>query len=168
MKDLACNKVDNILNNVQLNTSVFLLPTANTICSFNTDSWQQLVTELVRHGYVVYYNAHDFAEPLTGAESVNFSFTETVYFAAHFSAIVGVRSGMMELVLDVKDVPCLAFYKNFSPVNQIYLTSREVMSGFSLHNLPIKNKDNVIEIDAENSNFSLCNTTISFLNKFVH
>lgn len=165
LNDLACDKVDNILNGVRLNKSVFLLPTANTICSFNTDSWKQLVAELVKNDYVVYYNAHDFAEPLIGAKSVDFSFMETVYFAAHFSAIVGVRSGMMELVLEVKDVPCLAFYKNFSPVNQIFLTSREVMAGFSLHHLPIKNKDNVIEKDAEDGNFSLCNATLSFLSQ---
>lgn len=140
LSNFASDKVDNILKGLKLNNSIFLMPTANTICSFDTESWQQLVTELSSHGYTVYYNAHDVTEPLNGAQSVDFSFTETIYFSSHFSTIIGVRSGMMEIVLEVKDIPCLAFYKKFSPINQIYLTSREVMAGFSLHHLPIKTK----------------------------
>ncbi|MBR4507904.1 MAG: hypothetical protein IKP23_00285 [Elusimicrobiaceae bacterium] len=114
---------------------VFISPQANSCQRINIKFWNTLVEKLHNKGLKIIFNSSDFSVP-PGCLTADFSLKEAFVIAQKAKAIIGVRSGLLDL-LSMSETPIHAIYtafkdrKDFPPMSKEY-----VRIGFDLEKLP--------------------------------
>ncbi len=101
-------------------------------------------------GYDMFYNTIPLNLKNTYYKSCYLTHPEAKYVASQADIIIGVRSGLMDIIADSpSDIFCIyfPFYKRAKYL--VDLNAEKVIQGFSLKQLPFVNSDNVYEYNTE-------------------
>lgn len=150
--------------NINFKKSIFLIPHAETIEDIDITIWSQIARELSNKGFAIYVNATSPRDRIPNTVPVMLSFMDAVLFGSLCECIVGMRCGLMEIILQTSAPKCLAVYTQFRKTNKNYLSAKDVIYGFSLHNLPCRNKD-ITEVIFDGNNNKIISSISSWASK---
>lgn len=147
----SIEKADELLKSVK-SPFVLIFSGASSSSSLSDYFWMVLAEKIKNLGYDVILNKDTI------------SLSSTRYIASKASAVIGVRSGAIDIVADVSK-KIIVYYLPFS--NRLHfkcLSSDCVKEAFSLTKIPSINKKNLIELDAyASSQKSLLKQTLEYL-----
>lgn len=138
------------LCNESLNKNyVFISPEAETIDEVDVDFWRNVAAFYLSNGFCVYVNSRSPKYVIDGCLTIeNLSFSDALYIAAGASLIVGIRSGFVEIALELSPVPAVVIYNRFKrSANIIEISAHNAKKGFGLSELPIRSVDDVFELE---------------------
>lgn len=129
-------KMEKIATHVLNNKFVFLSPETLSNVPLSAQFWETLAISLRKRGYELFCNVMNFENLIPGSISIFLTYPETMALAKHASAIIGMRSGLLECVA-AKEVPLFALYTDFPKrIGFEPCPSDKVLSGWSLKKLP--------------------------------
>lgn len=130
---------------------IFIAPSAQSNDSLSRQFWDKLVIALYNKGYDLFFNTIPEGLYSSSYKHCYLSISEAKYFAESASAIIGVRSGLLDIISN-SNSKIFALYKPFKDRGKDlpYLAANFVMNGFSLKYLPQTRTNNcVYEYNAE-------------------
>ncbi len=140
------NKVRQI--GLNLDRFIFISPEANTCKLYDDDFWIELIKKIEETGYDVFVNLTN--NEMNLKDFVNFktcylTLAEVFVLAGYANKIIGLRSGLLELLLQTK-TPMEILYTRFKN-RKLYLDTAHILSGFSLLKLPFDGNQQIREFD---------------------
>lgn len=141
-KEVLRKKTEKI--GLDIDNFVFISPEANTCEDVGYDYWKELGEKYKKEGVDVFCNVVKEKERFEEFKQCKLSLKEVYILASWAKEIVGLRSGLMDLLV-LTGTPMKVIYtkarhrESFNP-----LSAEEIMTGFSL-----KKFDNVREFSAE-------------------
>lgn len=150
LPEISNNVKSNIKSYIEknnLNNFVIVCPEANTCNNIQKTFWIHLCDELKKLNLNVYLNITDAANMLGNCCSSRFSHEEMIELAKYAKGIIGIRSGFLE-ILSLCRVPIFSIYLPFDKRGVLKpMKAENVLSGFTLKNLPNVDKDNIFEFN---------------------
>ena len=152
----------------------FIYVCSDTLSSdtYNIRFWEKLHIELfklnqkINDGYDIFYNTLPSKSQNTYFKHCYLSFAQAKYVASQADIIIGVRSGLMDIIANTTSkIFCIyfPFYKRAKYL--VDLNAEKVIQGFSLKQLPNVNPDNVYEYNTEQmQQDEIINEIISHIN----
>ena len=128
------NSVQNIIEELNLQKFLFIVPEANAVENLSESFWITLTQRLETKGYKIYDNSSEL------------SVMEAVYLASKASGIIGLRCGFCEL-LSQYNIPQHYIYTDFK--NNV-MQADKTQKIFTLHKYPFVNKNIVSEYNTRN------------------
>ena len=151
------------VSKIGLNTEnfVFLCPESQSNLNPKDCFWADVINRFYSEGFDVFMNVMKLT-PLYGTAKTCFLTMEEAYYLASLSkCIVGLRSGVMEPLTAINDIPILCLYSDFKDRGVLKsIPAEKVMSCFSLKNLP-NASDNIYEYTFEQVNSDCIDKLIS-------
>ena len=128
---------------------IFIIPSARSNDTMSEKFWEYLPLKLNNLGYDLFFNTIPYNVPNSAYKHCHLSLDEAKYMCTKASAIIGIRSGLMDLVLN-KTSKIFCFYKKFKD-RGIFpeLDANKVKETFTLKQLPEANEENIHEYNAE-------------------
>jgi hypothetical protein len=126
---------------LDINKFVFIAPFANSCETLSDNFWQKLINAIIKEGYDIYINCmQDKKAQYKGTKSFYLSFSEVLVLAQKAVKIIGLRSGLCEILATTKR-PMDIIYTDFKDGRVLFekLSSAKVLLTFSLKFLPIQN-----------------------------
>lgn len=114
---------------------IILCPEALTYKSINNDWWLSLISEIEKLGLQVYINAGYLPIKLMEAAELKFTVEELFIAASISKGVIGLRSGMMDL-LALLDIPVCTLYTEFSWMSNM---SDLCYKSYNLSQMPFAN-----------------------------
>lgn len=144
IKKSALKKANRI--DLNLNNFIFLCPESQSNEDPPSDFWINIVDDLYHNGYDVFLNVL-YQNPKYGtAKTCYLTFAESYYLASLSKGIIGLRSGFIEPLSSINNIPIICYYTNFKDRGLLKpLSAEQVLKGFSLKLLPNTNKDLIKE-----------------------
>lgn len=144
VKQSALNKANRI--GLNLEKFVFLCPESQSNENPAKDYWINLTNEFYTQGYDIFINTM-FLDPDYGVGKTCFlTFDEAYYIASLSKQIIGLRSGFIEVLTTIKNVPITCLYTDFKDRGKLKpIDAETVLKGFSLKYLPNVNINNITE-----------------------
>ncbi|CCY25143.1 putative uncharacterized protein [Brachyspira sp. CAG:484] len=135
VKQSALMKINRI--GLNLDNFVFLCPESQSNENPAKDYWVNLTEEFYAQGYDIFINTM-FLNPDYGIGKTCFlTFDEAYYIASLSKQIIGLRSGFIEVLTTVENVPITCIYTDFKDRGLLKpLFVEQVLNGFSLKRLP--------------------------------
>lgn len=123
---------------------VLVCPDANTCGALEKRQWLDLCTRVRERGFSVFVNSSDATfQPYTC--NCFFTHEELLELARHSVAVIGLRSGLTEMLAAV-GIPSFIVYTGLPPRGVLEAMSAEqVLRGFTLTELPGLEKNNIHE-----------------------
>lgn len=148
-KNSALNKAKRI--GLNLNNFIFLCPESQSNENFADDFWKNIVDDLYTKGFDVFLNVLTQRPEYGTAKTCFLTFEEAYYIASLSKEIIGLRSGFIEYLTSIQNVPITCYYTDFKDRGLLpALDVHKVIKGFSLKSLPNTNINNIKEIIMEN------------------
>ena len=136
---------------LNLDNFVFIAPESQSNEDPATNFWENIIEDFYKKGLDVFVNVMEQDSKYGCAKTCFLTFEEAYYIASLSKEIIGLRSGFMEPLTTIKNVPITCYYTGF--IKRGVLKSKPaatVMRGFSLKKLPNVVMNNVEEICIEN------------------
>ena len=112
----------------------------------NSGFWQKIIDKLYDNGFDVFLNVIKLDSKYGCAKTCFLTFEEAYYLASLSKNIVGLRSGFVEPLTSIQNVPITCYYTDFKDRGKLKAISAEkVINGFTLKKLPNVNIDNIFE-----------------------
>lgn len=112
---------------------VYVVPHASSCQLLPSSFWNELFLRIHQKGLDIFLNPHNLASYPDWCHTIDLSLEEVFIVAQHAKAIIGLRSGLLDLLIRTK-TPIHAIYTDFRPrVKFKQLSADLVLSGFSLH-----------------------------------
>ena len=145
----AIEKVRDI--NLDINNFVFISPESKSNPTMSKNFWHEMVMELNRRGYDTYFNIVGSLNTIKAdnLKATYLTIEEACYIASRAKAIIGLRSGFMEIVNSCTDIPIYCFYSHFRKRMTPEMSADKVMTGFSLMKCPPFKTDLIKEYNAD-------------------
>lgn len=118
---------------------VIICPEASTLNFLPYDFWMKLVQKLKFAGYEVLVNTNNSRLTIENSISswkVGLSVEEILQLSKYAEAIIGLRSGFLEILTDISQTKTFIIYQDFNCFAQNNLSAEDVLSGFSVKKLP--------------------------------
>ena len=145
IKKSALNKANRI--GLNIDNFIFLCPESQSNEDPPNDFWINLVEDLYNSGYDVFLNVLNQNPKFGTAKSCYLTFAEAYYIASLSKKIIGLRSGFIEPLSSIKNIPITCYYTDFKDRGLLSaLDKHKVLKGFSLKYLPNVNINNIREV----------------------
>lgn len=129
---------------------VFIAPDAQSNGTCSKDFWDMLPIKLSNLGYDIYFNSIPWNIPNSYYKHCNFSLAEARYVAEQADVIIGVRSGLMDVITNKSSKIICIYHAFWDRGNKLpMLEANKVLNGFSLKYLPNTNKNNIFEYNGQ-------------------
>lgn len=140
-------KIKNYIEQNKISKFIIVCPEANTCSSIPKIFWLRLCEELRSRDYNVYLNITDTKTLIKDCFMSDFSHEEIIELAKYSKGIIGLRSGLLEILLQCK-VPIYSIYLPFERRGMLKpMKTDKVLSGFTLKELPNIDKDKIFEFN---------------------
>lgn len=144
-KNSALDKAKRI--GLNLDNFVFLCPESQSNEDTDKDFWGNLVDDLYNKGYDVFLNALNQNPKYGTAKTCFLTFEEAYYIASLSKEIIGLRSGFIEYLTSIPDIPITCYYTDFKDRGLLKpLSAEQVLNGFTLKALPNTNIRHIKEV----------------------
>jgi len=157
---------------IQLNLDNFIIlaPEAQTCTELPLIFWRNLSRKIQEKGFDIFLNITNPQNDIPDCKSCYLDYTELYSLASRAKAVISLRSGLSEFILPT-NVPNISIYTKFrNRKPDAEFSVDKGIAGFSMTKIPFVNKDNIVEINADN--FSALNeleeVTIKSFEKFVN
>lgn len=135
IKHSALQKAKRI--SLNLDNFIFLCPESQSNISPSTTFWKKLVDELYAKNYDVFINMLELKDEYGIGKTCFLTFEEAYYLASLSKCIIGLRSGFIEPLTSIKNLPIFCLYTDFKDRGLLKsISSDVVMKSFSLKKLP--------------------------------
>lgn len=144
IKKSALKKANRI--SLNLDNFIFLCPESQSNEEPSGEFWVNLINDLYNRGYDVFLNVlHQ--NPMYGtAKSCYLTFAEAYYLASLSKGIIGLRSGFIEPLTSINNIPITCYYNAFKNRGRLKpLSAEQVLKSFSLKKLPNVNTNLIKE-----------------------
>ncbi len=128
----------------------FVAPDAQSNGTNTLDFWNNMIVELSNLGYDMFFNTIPWNVQASYYKHCWLSLSEAKYIAEQADIILGVRSGLMDVIANKKSkIHCIyhAFFDRGKGLPM--LDAKKVIKGFSLKYLPYTSSKNVFEYDGQ-------------------
>lgn len=162
-KESVLKKVKKI--GLDINKFIFLCPESQSKESIEDNFWDNIIEQLNKKGYDVFSNIM-LQRPEYGiAKTCFLTLEEAFYLASLSKGVIGLRSGIFDLLAYIKNIPIVSVYTKFVQRGKLKeMASEKVLSGFTLKKLHGTNVDNISEFDVNNfSENDLIKLIINFI-----
>lgn len=95
--------------NLNLDNFIFICPEARSNPSLSEEFWKNLDVELRKLGYDTFFNYHD-TKNVNNLKTVDLSVFECNVLARYAKGIIGIKSGLIEPLLSIPNVPCISIF----------------------------------------------------------
>ena len=159
-------KVKNI--NLNLNNFVILAPEANTCTELPKTFWIQITDLLHKAGYDVFLNIVNPENNIKTCKYINLTYTESYILAQKAKAIISLRSGLSEFLLQTGAVN-ISIYTKFKNKGHTSFDVEHGIAGFTMLKIPFTDKEKIFELNTEkfNNYDDLAEKIMSLMNKEV-
>lgn len=149
IKKSAINKMNRI--GLNLDNFVFICPESQSNEKLEENYWINLTNKLFTQGYDIFINEMTLNPDYGIGKTCYLTLDEAYYIASLSKQIIGLRSGFIEILATIKDVPITCLYTDFKQRGQLEpIEAEKVLNGFTLKKLPNTNYEKIIEIDINN------------------
>lgn len=146
IKSSALKKANRI--GLKLDKFIFLCPESQSNENPDKEYWINLTDKFYAQGYDIFINAMSLAPDYGIGKTCFLTFEEAYYIASLSKQIVGLRSGFIEVLTTIKNVPITCFYTDFKDRGKLKAIDAEtVLKGFTLKQLPNVNTGLIKEFD---------------------
>lgn len=150
VKKSAIEKIHRIGLNIE--NFVFLCPESQSNENPDDKFWIKIVDDLYSKGFDVFLNMLDLKPEYGIAKTCFLTFEEAYYVASLSKKIIGLRSGFIEYLTSIQNIPITCYYTDFKDRGLLpALNVHKVLKGFSLKYLPNVNVNNIKETIKENN-----------------
>ena len=140
-------KIQEYITRNNLGKFIIIAPEANTSGPLSQKFWENIIKELKGKRYQIFLNITKLENYIEGCVINKFNYEEIIELAKHSSGIIGLRSGLIE-ILSIIDVPKFVIYQGFPKRGCLKaMSSEKALSGFTLTKLPNVNMQNLFEYD---------------------
>ena len=140
-------KIKDYIKRNNLGKFIIIAPEVNTSAPLSRDFWENIIKELKSKGYKIFLNITKLENYIEGCVIDKFSYEEIIELAKHSRGIIGLRSGLIE-ILSIIGVPKFIIYQRFLKRGCFKaMESENVLSGFTLTKLPNADVRNLFEYD---------------------
>ncbi|MCD7780769.1 MAG: hypothetical protein LUH05_08885, partial [Candidatus Gastranaerophilales bacterium] len=144
-KQSALKKAERI--GLNLDNFIFISPESMSNESPNKNYWCDLCDKYYNAGFDIFINAINQSPDYGFGKTCFLTFDEAYYIASLSKKIIGLRSGFIEILTSIKNVPITCLYTDFKDRGILKpIAAEKVMSAFSLKKLPNANEENIKEI----------------------
>lgn len=144
VKSSALKKMHRI--GLNLDKFVFLCPESQSNEDPADDFWINIIENYYNKGYDVFLNVINLQPKYGTAKTCFLTFEEAYYIASLSKEIIGLRSGFIEYLTSIQNVPITCYYSDFKDRGILpALDAKRVLKGFSLKYLPNVNIDLIQE-----------------------
>lgn len=134
-KNSALDKARKI--SLNLDNFVFLCPESWSNDDPSDGFWENIIEKFYKEGVDVFLNVMQLNPKYGTAKTCFLTFEEAYYLASLSKEIIGLRSGFIEPLTSIKNVPITCYYTNFKARGILKALDVEtVLKGFSLKELP--------------------------------
>lgn len=140
--------VAKIMQYLNLNKKfVIVAPEANSLVTLPLDFWQNIVIQLNKKGYDVFFNSFLSECAVKNVKTCSISLEELFYLAQKSECIITMGSGL-SVLLALAQVPMDIIYTEFEN-KKIGYTATQAIQKYSVHHLPMVKKENIHEYNVE-------------------
>lgn len=147
--NITSEKVKQISQCLLNNRYIIICPEAVSIQGLDLRFWESLVNELEKIGYKIFFNVGNMGFYLKNTLTVFLTIDEIAQLAINCSLIIGLRSGLLEILSMVSKKTTIAIYNRYVDTLPNKMTPNEAMRGFSLKKLPNIDPNNIFEYNCE-------------------
>lgn len=149
-------KVEKLISEKLGSNFIFISPESLSNKKLSNDFWLKLTKKIKNAGYNIFLNITDYKNYIKNTISEELSFAEAYMLVKYSKAVIGLRSGFIETLTKAENIDFHIIYTEFPQRGKHYpkLDASKVLNGFSLKNLPIKNKERIYEYDTDSKNES--------------
>ena len=145
-KESVLKKVKKI--GLDINKFIFLCPESQSNESIEDNLWDNIIEQLNKKGYDVFSNIMIQRPEYGIAKTCFLTLEEAFYLASWSKGVIGLRSGIFELLANIKNIPIVSVYTKFVQRGKLKeMASEKVLTGFTLTKLPNVNVNNLFEYD---------------------
>lgn len=133
--------------NLNLNNFIFITPESQSNEDPQNGFWQNKIDEFYNNGFDVFLNTINLNPKYGTAKTCFLTFEEAYYIASLSKEIIGLRSGFIEPLTSIQNVPITCYYTSFKDRGKLKALPAEiVLKGFTLSPLPNMSIYNLNEI----------------------
>lgn len=153
-KKSALKKAERI--GLNLDNFIFLCPESQSNENPPKDFWIDLVDDMYEKGFDVFINTLFLKEAFGMGKTGFLTFEEAYYIASLSKGIIGLRSGFIEPLTSINNIPITCLYTDFRDRGLLApIKAEQVLTGFTLTKLPNVSKEEINEYmitDKQNEN----------------
>lgn len=136
---------------LNINKFIFLCPESQSNIPLQSELWKNLIDNLNSLGYDVFSNVMKLSDDYGTAKSCFLTFEEAYCLASKSKGIIGLRSGLIEPLTAINNIPIVCLYSDFYERGPLLaLSADKVLEAFSLKKLPNVNINNIYEYNVQN------------------
>lgn len=128
---------------------VFITPDAKSNGTMTKEFWDKLPLELYKLGYDMFFNTIPWKMSNSFYKHCFLNIAEAKYVAEAADVIIGVRSGLMDVIANKKSKIFCVYHAFWDRGDMPALSTENVMTAFTLKQLPNVNPDNIFEYNGE-------------------
>lgn len=133
---------------LNLSEFIFLCPESRSNKSLPKGFWNNITEILYSKNYDIFINTLELDEDYGVGKTCYLNFEEAYYLASLSKGIIGLRSGFMEPLTSINNVPIVCLYTDFKDRGILRsMPSKIISEGFSLKRLPNASENNIYEYD---------------------
>ena len=118
------------------NNFIILSPEAVSLKPLPRDFWVQLSNELKSIGYEIFLNVSKISDKIDGVFTLFLSINEINELAKYSKGIIGLRSGLLEIMSCTSSKPVIAIYNSYVDSLPNKMSPQQAKVGFSIKQLP--------------------------------
>ncbi len=138
------NKISKI--NLNLEKFIILTPEAASFIPLSEAFWMEICQLFYDNGYDIFLNTTNSSYTLPHTKKCILSFEEIYQLAKKSKGIIGLRSGLFDVVADIRNVPMYILYRTHID-NAIGNVGKNVLGRYSLKTFPYCNSDLIKEYE---------------------
>ncbi len=136
--------IENITKHILNDNFVIIMPNAITIDNLPQDFWLKLCKKLKNSGFNIFLNITSMEEYIEGTFAIFLTIPELAQLAKYSKAIIGLRSGALEVISMLSDTKSEIIYNDATHI-QNPMNAKNMMCSFSIKKLPFINTNKINE-----------------------
>ena len=136
--EIGSEKIKSLAKDVLQNNFIIITPDAVTLNPLGQYFWTELCKNLNNLGFKIFLNVESRKDtiPAEGIISAFLTIEETYELAKYAKAVIGLRSGLLEILSTTSQVPTFAIYNSYREWLPNKMSPQEAIKGFTLKSLP--------------------------------
>lgn len=135
---------------LNLSKFIFICPESHSNKKLSAAFWNNITETLYSNNYDVFINALELNAAYGIGKTCFLNFEEAYYLASLSKGIIGLRSGFMEPLTSINNMPVVCLYTDFKDRGLLHsMPSDIIKKGFSLKKLPNAVENNIFEYNME-------------------
>lgn len=129
---------------LNINSYIFVLPEAISVKELPREFWETLIKQLRELGYDIYLNICNDKNRFENTKSFKTTISEAYVLAQKAKYIIGMRSGLFEIIASAKKVPAICLYNGDNRLIRNSIKNMEMLNYDKLFEYDFDSDSNII------------------------